>query len=485
MTVTAAPGSEPDRATPLDRQDALAFVRVLTELLDDARQSLEGIDGSSATSRLIEHHLGCALSAAVVTGSDVPTWQHVSTQRAAEAYLAERKDPAEWHGVSSPHREHLDLMSLLRQESRTGATSIAPADYSSAPDGPDTHAEVIIFGLVRTHAPTGEPVVVGLHQSSRHGPPTLSVVVLAAAAAVGAATSTRLRELIDVHDVIRGQVVTFGQSEHYGNALVTFLPRPRLDAGDVILAPEVLPTIEKHLMATGKHADRLRRSGIHLKRGLLLYGPPGTGKTHTVRYLMSRAVGSTVVVLSGSSLQYIEMASALARRLAPTVVVVEDVDLIGQDRSFSPDGNPLLFTLLDAMDGVAADADVTFVLTTNRPGDLEEALVQRPGRIDLAVEIGLPDADGRRRLLQLYSGRAQVTADLTPAVEATAGMTASALKELMRRSVLAALERQDGADDVPPVVTADILHATVRRFVQDAETLQRALRPDDLVRQRR
>ena len=72
------------------------------------------------------------------------------------------------------------------------------------------------------------------------------------------------------------------------------------------------------------------------------------------------------------------------------MVVLEDVDLVATDRDYVPDGNPLLFSLLDAMDGVGADADVTFVLTTNRADILETALVDRPGRVDLAIEIPAP-----------------------------------------------------------------------------------------------
>jgi len=84
-------------------------------------------------------------------------------------------------------------------------------------------------------------------------------------------------------------------------------------------------------------------------------------------------------LLTGRSIRFIDQAAALARRLQPSMVVLEDVDLVATDRDFAPDGNPLLFSLLDAMDGVGADADVTFALTTNRADILEIALADRPG----------------------------------------------------------------------------------------------------------
>nr|BFE77506.1 hypothetical protein GCM10020093_001070 [Planobispora longispora] len=73
------------------------------------------------------------------------------------------------------------------------------------------------------------------------------------------------------------------------------------------------------------------------------------------------------------------------------------------------------------MDGVGADSDVTFVLTTNRAGVLERALADRPGRVDLAVEIPKPDAAGRAALLRLYARDLRLEADLDPIVTATEG----------------------------------------------------------------
>jgi ATP-dependent 26S proteasome regulatory subunit len=101
--------------------------------------------------------------------------------------------------------------------------------------------------------------------------------------------------------------------------------------------------------------------------------------------------------------------------------------------------NPLLFTLLDAMDGVGSDADVTFMLTTNRADILEHALADRPGRVDLAIEIPRPDAVSRERLLRLYTGDVALDGGVSAVVAATEGATASFIKELVRRAVLAAL----------------------------------------------
>ena len=162
--------------------------------------------------------------------------------------------------------------------------------------------------------------------------------------------------------------------------------------------------IERHIIGVADWSRELLSAGQHLKRGLLLHGPPGTGKTHTVRYLTGRLAGSTIILLTGRSIRFIDQAAALARRLQPSMVVLEDVDLVAIDRDYyTQDGNPLLFSLLDAMDGIGADADVTFVLTTNRADILETALADRPGRVDLAVEIPRPDLRCRERLLRVYA----------------------------------------------------------------------------------
>ncbi|MDQ2851577.1 MAG: ATP-binding protein [Actinomycetota bacterium] len=154
------------------------------------------------------------------------------------------------------------------------------------------------------------------------------------------------------------------------------------------------------------------------------------------------------------------------------MVVLEDVDLVAEDRSYG-DVNPVLFELLDAMDGSAPDADLLFVLTTNRAEVLERALVQRPGRVDVAVEVGRPDVAARTALLRLYG--ADVLDDLTggdidAAVGRTEGVTASFLKELIRRAVLTAL-----ADGRHSRVRADDLREALDDLLDQTQSVTRSL----------
>jgi cell division protease FtsH len=113
----------------------------------------------------------------------------------------------------------------------------------------------------------------------------------------------------------------------------------------------------------------------------------------------------------------------------------------------------VLFELLNQMDGVEEDADIVFLLTTNRPDLLEPALAARPGRVDLAVEIPLPAAPERERLLALYSrGLESDVSDWSRIVDQTDGVTAAFLRELLRQAALAGAS---AGSATPPVLTVD------------------------------
>ena len=105
----------------------------------------------------------------------------------------------------------------------------------------------------------------------------------------------------------------------------------------------------------------------------------------------------------------------------------------------------MLNELLNQMDGLKQDADILFILTTNRPEQLEGALAGRPGRIDQAIEVPLPDEIGRRKLVQLYGkGLPLGEAVVREAAQRTEGVSAAFIKELMRRVAQASIARDGG-----------------------------------------
>jgi ATPase family protein associated with various cellular activities (AAA) len=479
--------STPD--PPPDTQDLRGLARSLRLLFEFGTQALLEDTEPSEFAVRISGHLGCELTAIVLVAERFPKWEHVNIQRGVDAYLGSQRDGPEWFGLPGSGRHpHEDILALIsspasqfgafrgpRRRGMPGGDAAVSgggaASYGTTAIGPEENTEVVTFGLVAAAAPDGAPVVIGIRDESQFGAPVCNLEILAADREAAAATRDEIGRLMRIHDVYRGQVLSFTESEHHGNELVSFLPRPAVTAQDIVLPGGVLDSIEQHIIGIAEWSQDLLSAGQHLKRGLLLHGPPGTGKTHTVRYLTARLAESTVILLTGRSIRFIDAAAALARRLQPSMVVLEDVDLVATDRDYTTDGNPLLFSLLDAMDGIGADADVTFVLTTNRADILESALADRPGRVDLAIEIPRPDAGCRERLFRLYVRDLALDADLGPVVAGTEGVTASFVKEMIRRTVLASLR----AGERPPVLRDAHFTAVLAAMNGERQALTRSL----------
>ena len=240
----------------------------------------------------------------------------------------------------------------------------------------------------------------------------------------------------------RGHVLSL-ERDCFGSVQLKFHSLPRITREQVILPEVLLDRIERHTISFSKHAPRLAATGRHLKRGILLHGPPGTGKTFSALYLASCMPGRTVFLLTGATIGSIETVCNMARILEPATIILEDVDLIGTERHDQTIGaNALLFELLNQMDGLAEDADILFLLTTNRPDVLEPALAARPGRIDQAIEVPPPDEACRRRLFTLYSqGLTLNIQRLDEFIHKMEGVSAAFIRELLRKAaVYAALD---------------------------------------------
>ena len=163
-----------------------------------------------------------------------------------------------------------------------------------------------------------------------------------------------------------------------------------------------------------------------------------------MRYLATALRGHTTLLITSEQVGLLPEYFTLARLLQPSILVIEDADLIARDRSTMESAceEVLLNKLLNEMDGLRQDAEIFFILTTNRPEMLEAALASRPGRIDQAIEFPLPDAEGRRKLVALYGRGLKLATSLSnEIVVKTAGVSASFIKELMRRAAQYNLER--------------------------------------------
>jgi cell division protease FtsH len=401
--------------------------------------------------RRIRDHLAVDPTSLAVVGQDFEGTDHPNVQVALDAYLGQDTRAAELLGFASPFAGYqpVTLATLLAKPAAGPmagpSVDVGPVEYVEVAVGSDQVLACIESALLLVTTEAG-PLVVLMATGAAYGPRSGKVIVqaLAPERAVADRFLADLRTEVRRRNVFRGQVVSL-ESRQFGPPKVRFHALPEISREQIVLPAGVLERVERQTVGFAAHADRLSAVGRHLRRGLLLHGPPGTGKTLTAMYVVGRMPGRTTILLTGEALGLIESSVALARLLQPALVVLEDVDLVAEERTEQGVGtNAVLFELLNQMDGLTDDADVIFLLTSNRPELLEPALASRPGRIDQAVEIPLPDAECRRRLFALYSQGMRVEVDdLSALVERTEGVGGAFIRELLRKATLFAADEGD------------------------------------------
>lgn len=457
-----------DIARDVSSDDELraALTRLVRQLVHEEPTPRRGED----LMPILDAHLGVAADELPVVVEPISVHRWADTDIAL-ATITGHDPAARLLGVGGGDQRHHSSLGDLMSQAEWGRFRSGQVDRLNVPTGPDTERATVAFGLHLFHHRGSPLVVLQRVGNSQYGSQS-RLELLAAEPDAAAALLAEVRDAAMRHSVLWRQVISFSGNP-YERSLsgLTFHTRPELPASHVVLPEGTLEHVRAHVVGLAEHRDRLRDKGQHLKRGVLLYGPPGTGKTHTVRHLMGSAPEATVVLLSGSEMVHVATAAQIARAHQPAIVVIEDCDLIAEDRDhhFGGGASPLLFTLLDAMDGLDQDADVVFLLTTNRAEALEKALAQRPGRVDLAVEIPLPDEAARADLIGLYGAEVAFTAPaVARAARDAAGTSASYAKELVRRAVLLAAMDEREPDD------RDLVAATAE-LRADSATLTRAL----------
>jgi ATPase family protein associated with various cellular activities (AAA) len=449
---------------PSDRPPELADVgRLARRLLGRAVQTARTED--QPLRRLLTDHLGPDAAALPTASATWPAYEHVNVQVGLEAWLEQTRGAAakvqgdrthEVFGITGTgfmrHMEIVGIGDLLqpRGDGPFGSASFGGVMTIAVPSGPDGQTHPCVSHGIYLVDDAGTRLAIVLQPVDRGPFPQVVLQITGQDQGRIQAILGEIQTLASERSVFRGQVISFGP-EVFGagrQAPMNFLERPSVGRDQIVLPADVLDNIERQVLGVGRLSGRLLASGQHLKRGVLLHGAPGTGKTHTVSYLLGQVPEATVIVISGRALGRIREACSVARSLQPSIIVVEDVDLIAEQREARPGEHPLLFQLLNEMDGLNSGTDVTFLLTTNRADLLEPALANRPGRVDLAAELPLPDADARRQLVRLYQGN--LVLDLSrpeTVIERTEGVTAAFLKELLRKAALLSAEEEGAEED--------------------------------------
>jgi hypothetical protein len=422
------------------------------------------IKGPALAALALKEHFGrVRLESLVSTSRTFPITARVDLQRALDATF--QPGDARLLGLHAPYaHQNITIAQILTTQHYPVA--IAPLQHDEVDIGEPEPARCLKNGiwLGKSKGVRFACLYTNAFEYGRSGGMYVELAMPSGEAGAQFATEfmNRLQKRVQEAGSYRGKVISLESMPDYSGKVgsirvhkLTPVPREQ-----VILPARTLELLERNVTGFAEQRAGLRELGLSTRKGLLFYGPPGTGKTYTIRYLAKQLPGHTTLLITAEQVGLLEWYFQLARHLQPAVIVIEDVDLIGRSREDMDNicEESMLNKLLNEMDGLREDADVFFVLTTNRPEHLEAALASRPGRIDQAIEFPLPDGEGRRKLIRLYARGLEISEDLiSTLVKKTSGVSAAFIKELMRRSAQYYLTagRNGGLDESDTIQAID------------------------------
>jgi transitional endoplasmic reticulum ATPase len=227
---------------------------------------------------------------------------------------------------------------------------------------------------------------------------------------------------------------------------------PTVTYEDIGGLKEQLQRVREMIELPLKHPELFTRLGIEPPKGVLLYGPPGTGKTLIAKAVANES-GANFFAINGPevvSKYYGESEARLrdifqqAERSAPAIIFIDEIDAIAPKREevTGEVERRLVAQLCTLMDGLKSRGKVIVIGATNRPNALDPAL-RRPGRFDREIEIGVPDRDGRKEILQIHTRGMPLAkdVDLDRIADITHGFVGADLEALCKEAAMSALRR--------------------------------------------
>lgn len=275
---------------------------------------------------------------------------------------------------------------------------------------------------------------------------------------------------------------------------------PNVSWDDIGGLEDVKRSLREGIELPLREPEAFRRVGIRPAKGFLLFGPPGTGKTLLAKAVAREAEANFLATKSsdllskwyGESEKQVSRLFQRARQVAPSVVFIDEIDALAPQRGGGL-GEPavterVVNTLLAEMDGLEELQGVVVIGATNRPTLLDNALL-RPGRFDEIIYVPVPDAEGRRRILEIHTKNMPLAddVDLQHIANETQGYTGADLENLVRRAGMYVLREniestevpmrilQKALEDTRPSVTPQI-EAEYRRIMEQLQ-MERARAP--------
>ncbi|MBU4246376.1 MAG: CDC48 family AAA ATPase [Nanoarchaeota archaeon] len=226
---------------------------------------------------------------------------------------------------------------------------------------------------------------------------------------------------------------------------------PSTSYEDVGGLKEELKKVREMIEHPLKHPEIFERVGVSPPKGILLYGPPGTGKTLLARAIASEC-GVNFISLVGSELvekflgdteKKIRDLFDQAAEKAPTIIFVDEIDAIAPKRGEVNNYDRFVTQLLACMDGMEDRGQVVVIAATNQISAIDPAL-RRPGRFDREIEIGVPNKDGRKEILQIHTRNMPLAknVDVEKIANITHGYVGADLSALVREAAMAALRKK-------------------------------------------